>query len=116
MGGDRLLAALAPFPRSEVRGAHLNSDGQRMPSRTLFARQCVLECERMAPMGRLEDKAEKVRALGLDVSGRGTRPNGGTEGLYINSSFFDEQFVDQIIAGTPLQIVVENRERFIRSL
>jgi hypothetical protein len=58
----------------------------------------------MAPMGRLEDKAEKVRALGLDVSGRGTRPNGGTEGLYINSSFFDEQFVDQIIVQSALYV------------
>jgi hypothetical protein len=46
----------------------------------------------------------------------GGRPSANTEGLYIDGSFFDEQFVDQLIAGTPMEIVLDNRERFIRSI
>jgi len=67
-------------------------------------------------MDRLDEKSEKLRALNFNVTRRGTRPKGNTEGLYIGDEFFDEQFVDQLIAGTPVEVVRDNRERFIRSL
>jgi hypothetical protein len=69
-------------------------------------------------MDRLDERAEKLRALKFNVTGRGIRPAANTQGLYLDISMelFDEQFVDQLIAGTPIQIVLENRERFIRSI
>lgn len=69
-------------------------------------------------MDRLDEKAERLDSLGYTVTGRGSRPSANTQGLYlsINRDLFDEQFVDQLIAGTPVEIVLENRERFIRSI
>lgn len=67
-------------------------------------------------MDRLDEKTEKLRALKFNVTNRGTRTRSNTPGLYIDNVFFDEQFVDQIIAGTPIEIVEQNRERFVRSL
>jgi hypothetical protein len=69
-------------------------------------------------MDRLDEKAEKLRALKFNVTGRGTRPATNTEGLYldISTDMFDEQFVGQLIAGTPVQMVLENLERYIRSI
>lgn len=69
-------------------------------------------------MDSLDQKADKLRALKFNVTGRGTRPSANTQGLYLDLStdLFDEQFVDQLIAGTPVQTVFENRERFIRSI
>lgn len=67
-------------------------------------------------MDRIEEKAEKLRALNFNVTGRGGRPRANSEGLYVDGDFFDEQFVDQLIAGTPIETVRENRERFIRSI
>jgi hypothetical protein len=69
-------------------------------------------------MDRLDEKAEKLRALKFNVTGRGARPSANTEGLYldISTDLLNEQFVDQLSAGTPAQTVLENRERFIRSI
>jgi hypothetical protein len=70
------------------------------------------------PIDRLDGKAEQLHALGYTVTGRGSRPSANTQGLYLSISheLFDEQFLDQLIAGTPVDLVFQNRERFIRSI
>ena len=112
-----ILCALEALLRN-LPGFNAVTSGAQMPFVSCCYGRCNLRVigERIVIMDRLDEKAEKLRALKFNVTGRGGRPRANTEGLYIDSSFFDEQFVDQLIAGTALEIVLNNRERFIRSL
>jgi hypothetical protein len=64
-------------------------------------------------MDRLDKKAETLRSMGFNVTGRCSRPALNTEGLVVNGECLDEQFVNQLIGGDPLTDVIRARELWV---
>jgi hypothetical protein len=56
-----------------------------------------------------QEKSDQLRAMGYNVR-PGQRPSQGTEGLYVNDVYFDEQFVDALIAGDSFEEVNRRKQ------